>query len=265
MAGQVLIDKLLATVIQLKASDLHISVGQPPVIRHHGRHAQARHQGSRLGRHHRPDEVDHARPLPAGVAGEGRGDFAIELRRRLPVPRRHLQAEGHHRHGAAAHPEPVPDVRADWHARRHPLADRPAARSAPRHRPDRLRQDDQPGVDDQLHQRQLRPAHHHAGRPDRVLTTSTRSARSTSARSASTCPDFKEGIRRALRMDPDVILVGEMRDLETIHAAIEAAETGHIVFGTLHTSGAASHDQPHHRRVPEGPAGPDPHAAVARP
>src|SRR5690242_18760257 len=53
-------------------------------------------------------------------------------------------------------------------------------------------------------------------------------------------PDFKEGIRRALRMDPDVILVGEMRDLETIHAAIEAAETGHIVFGTLHTNGAAS-------------------------
>src|SRR5262249_49688614 len=53
-------------------------------------------------------------------------------------------------------------------------------------------------------------------------------------------PDFKEGIRRALRMAPDVILVGEMRDLETIHAAIEAAETGHVVFGTLHTSSAAS-------------------------
>src|SRR5437870_5797199 len=53
-------------------------------------------------------------------------------------------------------------------------------------------------------------------------------------------PNFSEGIRRALRMDPDIILVGEMRDLETIHAAIEAAETGHIVFGTLHTSGAAS-------------------------
>jgi twitching motility protein PilT len=53
-------------------------------------------------------------------------------------------------------------------------------------------------------------------------------------------PDFREGIRRALRMAPDVILVGEMRDLETIHAAIEAAETGHVVFATLHTSGAAS-------------------------
>ena len=53
-------------------------------------------------------------------------------------------------------------------------------------------------------------------------------------------PDFKEGLRRALRMDPDCILVGEMRDLETIRAALEAAETGHLVFGTLHTSGAAS-------------------------
>ena len=53
-------------------------------------------------------------------------------------------------------------------------------------------------------------------------------------------PDFKEGIRRALRMAPDVILVGEMRDLETIHAAIEAAETGHVVFGTLHTNSASA-------------------------
>jgi twitching motility protein PilT len=49
---------------------------------------------------------------------------------------------------------------------------------------------------------------------------------------------FSEAIRRALRQDPDVILVGEMRDLETIEAAITAAETGHIVFGTLHTTGA---------------------------
>ncbi len=53
-------------------------------------------------------------------------------------------------------------------------------------------------------------------------------------------PSFSEALKRALRMDPDVILVGEMRDLETIHAALEAAETGHLVFGTLHTSGAAS-------------------------
>jgi twitching motility protein PilT len=52
-------------------------------------------------------------------------------------------------------------------------------------------------------------------------------------------PNFAEAIRRALRMDPDIILVGEMRDLETIEAAISAAETGHLVFATLHTNGAA--------------------------
>jgi twitching motility protein PilT len=51
-------------------------------------------------------------------------------------------------------------------------------------------------------------------------------------------PSFSEAIRRALRQDPDVILVGEMRDLETIQAAISAAETGHMVFGTLHTNSA---------------------------
>src|SRR6476660_5740695 len=53
-------------------------------------------------------------------------------------------------------------------------------------------------------------------------------------------PSFSEALRRALRQDPDVMLVGEMRDLATIAAAITAAETGHLVFGTLHTSGAAS-------------------------
>ena len=51
-------------------------------------------------------------------------------------------------------------------------------------------------------------------------------------------PSFSEALRRALRQDPDVILVGELRDLETIEAAISAAETGHVVFGTLHTSSA---------------------------
>ncbi len=50
---------------------------------------------------------------------------------------------------------------------------------------------------------------------------------------------FANALRAALREDPDIILVGEMRDLETIHLAISAAETGHLVFGTLHTSSAA--------------------------
>ncbi len=52
-------------------------------------------------------------------------------------------------------------------------------------------------------------------------------------------PNFADALRRALRQDPDVILVGEMRDLDTIQTAITAAETGHLVFATLHTTGAA--------------------------
>jgi twitching motility protein PilT len=51
---------------------------------------------------------------------------------------------------------------------------------------------------------------------------------------------FKQALRAALREDPDIILVGEMRDLETVAIAIETAETGHLVFGTLHTTTAAS-------------------------
>jgi len=52
-------------------------------------------------------------------------------------------------------------------------------------------------------------------------------------------PSFGEALRRVLRMDPDVILVGELRDLETIEAAVRAAETGHLVFSTVHTTSAS--------------------------
>ena len=52
-------------------------------------------------------------------------------------------------------------------------------------------------------------------------------------------PSFSEALRRSLRADPDVMLVGEMRDLETMESAIRSAETGHLVFATLHTTGAA--------------------------
>ena len=52
------------------------------------------------------------------------------------------------------------------------------------------------------------------------------------------CPDFSLGIRSVLRQDPDIILIGEMRDYETFETALQAAETGHLVFGTLHSSDA---------------------------
>jgi twitching motility protein PilT len=52
-------------------------------------------------------------------------------------------------------------------------------------------------------------------------------------------PSFSEALKRVLRQDPDVILIGELRDLETIEAAVRAAETGHLVFSTLHTTSAS--------------------------
>ncbi|MHC4568588.1 MAG: type IV pilus twitching motility protein PilT [Planctomycetota bacterium] len=55
----------------------------------------------------------------------------------------------------------------------------------------------------------------------------------------SDCPDFATGLRHILRQDPDVIMVGEMRDLETTSFALTAAETGHLVFSTLHTTNAS--------------------------
>ena len=61
---------------------------------------------------------------------------------------------------------------------------------------------------------------------------------STTAKSACTRSPFAAALRGALREDPDIILVGELRDLETIELALTAAATGHLVFGTLHTPSA---------------------------
>ena len=75
---------------------------------------------------------------------------------------------------------------------------------------------------------------------------------------------FKDALKYVLRQDPDVVLVGEMRDLETIEAALTISETGHLVFATLHTNSGDLHDQPHHRRLPAPPAGPGPREALVR-
>jgi twitching motility protein PilT len=75
---------------------------------------------------------------------------------------------------------------------------------------------------------------------------------------------FNEALRSALREDPDVILVGEMRDLETIRLALSAAETGHLVFGTLHTSSAARLS-PYRRCLPGSGKGDDPGYALGVP
>ena len=117
-------------------------------------------------------------------------------------------------------------------------ARRQAARPRARHRPDRLGQVDDARVAARPRQPHAARAHPHDRGSDRVPPLAPHAASSTSARSAPTRPSFAEALRAALRQDPDVILVGEMRDLETIGTALTAAETGHLVFATLHTQSA---------------------------
>ena len=139
-----------------------------------------------------------------------------------------------------AHPRGAADARGARPAAVAPRARDAAARARARHRPDRLGQVDDPRVDGRR------------GQPARSRTTSspskTRSSSCTgtsavsspSARSAPTRRASREALRAALRQDPDVILLGEMRDLETIATALTAAETGHLVLATLHTQSAPS-------------------------
>ncbi|MFN4259219.1 MAG: type IV pilus twitching motility protein PilT [Gemmataceae bacterium] len=239
VASNVLIDKLLETVIQLKASDLHITVGQPPVLRHHGklRPLNAKNldgdDTTALMKSITPDRCQQE------LQEKGGADFAIEYK------------DGNRFRVAV-------------------FKQRGYTGMVLRRIPNQFLTFEQIGMPDAIPRLITRP------RGLLLVTGPTGSGKTTSLASMINwlnenydrhiitledpieyyhphkkslvnqrevgvdVPDFSEGIRRALRMDPDVILVGEMRDLATIHAAIEAAETGHVVFGTLHTSGAAS-------------------------
>jgi twitching motility protein PilT len=232
-------EKLLATVIQLKASDLHISVGQPPVIRHHGR----------------------MRKLDAKILDN---DDTTGLMKSIAPDR--CQQELQNRGGSDFAIEYTDGVR----FRCAIFKQKGTVGMVMRRIPSQFLTFEQLRTPEAIRGLIVRP------RGLLLVTGPTGSGKTTSLASMinfindnydrhiitledpieyfhkhkkSTVnqrevnidvPDFKEGIRRALRMDPDVILVGEMRDLDTIRAALEAAETGHLVFGTLHTSGAAS-------------------------
>jgi twitching motility protein PilT len=238
-ANNVFIDKLLATVIQLKASDLHIAVGQPPVIRHHGRMRRLdtkvleQDDTTALMKSITPDRCQQE------LQEKGGADFAIEFTDGVRFRVALFKQRGN-------------------------------IGLVLRRIPSQFLTFEQIGMPDAIKRLITRP------RGLLLVTGPTGSGKTTSLASMMNfinenydrhmitledpieyyhkhkkctvnqreigvdVPDFKEGIRRALRMDPDIILVGEMRDLETIHAAIEAAETGHVVFATLHTSGASS-------------------------
>jgi twitching motility protein PilT len=232
-------EKLLATVVQLKASDLHVSVGQPPVLRVHGR----------------------MRRLDTKVLDS---DDTVALMKSVTPDR--CQQELQEKGGADFAVEFTDGTR----FRTAIFKQKGFVGMVMRRIPSQFLTFEQIGMPDAIKRLITRP------RGLLLVTGPTGSGKTTSLASMvnfinenydrhiitmedpieyyhthKKCtvnqreigvdvPDFPEAIRRALRMDPDIILVGEMRDLATIHAAIEAAETGHVVFATLHTSGAAS-------------------------
>lgn len=237
--AKILMEKLLDTVVQLKASDLHITVGQPPVVRHSGR----------------------LRRLDTKSLD---GDDTVALMKSITPDR--CQQELQEKGGSDYAIEYINGFR----FRVAVFKQRGNIGIVLRRIPSQFLSFEQIGMPEAIKRLIIRP------RGLLLVTGPTGSGKTTSlasminflnenydrhiitledpieyyhAHKKSTInqreigvdvPDFKEGIRRALRMDPDVILVGEMRDLETIHAAIEAAETGHVVFGTLHTNSASA-------------------------
>jgi twitching motility protein PilT len=235
--GTILIDKLLHTVVKRAASDLHITVGQPPTLRVHGRLKRLETKvlepddTTALMKSITPErcqqELQEVGTTDFGFAfGElarfrvsvfkQRGNIAMVLRQ-IPVEMMSFEELG------------TPDVLVDLIMRPRGLilvtgptgsGKTTTLASAINYLNDNI-------------------DHHIITIEDPIEFYHSHKKSIVNQREIGVdLPSFAEGIRRALRQDPDAILVGEMRDLETIEAAITAAETGHIVFGTLHTTGA---------------------------
>ncbi|MGI9427794.1 MAG: type IV pilus twitching motility protein PilT [Bythopirellula sp.] len=236
--GTILIDKLLSAQVKQGASDLHITVGQPPVLRLHGRMQKLRTKvldaadTMALMKSITPDrcqqEFQESGSTDFGFAfGDQarfrvsvfrqRGNVAIVLRQ-IPVDLLTMDQLG------------VPEVFKE-------MVMRPRGLILVTGPTGSGKSTTLAGMIDYLNDK---VDHHIITIEDPIEFYHNHKKSTINQREVGVdVTSFAEAIRRALRQDPDVILVGELRDLETIEAAITAAETGHVVFGTLHTSSAA--------------------------
>ena len=254
--------QLLKTMTEMGGTDLHVTTNSPPQIRVDGKLRpldlppldRGGDQAARLQRAHRRAE--------APLRGEPRARLQLRHQGPGPLPRQRLHAAGR---GGGRLPH-------------HPLRD-PELRGAG------------PAAGDRHHLRQARAAWCWSPAPPAPGKSTTLAAMLDKINSERhehiiTIEDpieylhqhkkcvvnqrelhadthsFTNALRAALREDPDVVLIGEMRDLETIESALRIAETGHLTFATLHTNSAASDHQPHRRRVPRPPAVADPRPAL---
>ncbi|GGN93067.1 type IV pilus twitching motility protein PilT [Saccharibacillus kuerlensis] len=231
------IEELLREMHARGASDLHIAVGAPPSIRIHGALMPAAGE---------PVLAAEAEEMAAALLGEermsrfrsmGEIDFACALpgadRFRINVYRQ----KGYAAISARAIPERIPTME---------QLGLPAALAALAHRPQGLILVTGPTGSGKsstlaamIHDINTKTSKHIVTLEDPIEFMHEHRKSLVHQREVGLdTASFADGLRAALRQDPDVILVGEMRDLETISAAITAAETGHLVLATLHTTDA---------------------------
>ena len=233
----ILIDKLLQTVVNRKASDLHIAVGQPPVIRVDGRLKRLETKVltpedtvalmKSISPERSQQELQEVGGADFGFAFgdvarfrvsifKERGNVAMALRQ-IPTKLMDFQVLG------------TPPVLAK-------LCERPRGLILVTGPTGSGKTTTMAAMVDYLNENF---DHHIITVEDPIEFYHTHKKSTIAQRELGVdVPSFAEAVRRGLRMDPDVIMVGEMRDLETIETAITAAETGHVVFATLHTTGA---------------------------
>ena len=233
------INKLLETVSQAGASDLHLAVGNAPVARVNGELKMVQAAGALvpqdaeevLGAVASPEQVaefEQSKELDFSYSLPGVARFRVNAsyqRGSISLSFRVLSSE-------------IPDAKQLNLAAYLPYPGQPAKGVGAGDWGHGQRQVHHPGGHDQPHQREPELPHHHPGGPHRVRAPQ-QEVYGYSAGGGSRYHSFKEALRRALRQDPDVIMVGELRDLDSMSLAITAAETGHLVLGTLHTNGAA--------------------------
>ena len=237
MADQVLIDKLLQAVVKEGASDLHITVGQPPVVRLHGRMQKLKTKVLEPADTMAPVKSiapDRCQQELQTVGGSDFGfAFGDAARFRVSIFKQ--------RGTVAMVLRQIPNKLLTMDELGLPKACEQLIKR-PRGLflvtgPTGSGKSTSPGQHDQLFERDRGSPHHYGRRSDRILSLQQEMHRQSAGDRRRRAELFRS-LRRALRQDPDVILVGELRDLATIEAAISAAETGHVVFGTLHTNSA---------------------------
>ena len=236
-ARRILIEKLLQTVIEQDASDLHLVVGRPPTIRRHGRlvslrtHVLTPEDTVSLMKSITPEraqrELDEQGTADFGFTFTDRGRFRVSVFRQKGVISLALRLIPSRLYTFEELGLPTIVIKLLYQPRGLFLVTGPTGSGKTTTLATML---DYINTEMDCHIITVE---------DPIEYYHTHKKSIVNQRELGVdVPTFAEALRRGMRADPDVMMVGEMRDLDTIQAAITAAETGHLVFATLHTTGA---------------------------